>query len=51
MKQLLIIGARGWGREVCDIAKACIAAGAEFLVKGFLDDKSDALDGYDNYPQ
>lgn len=50
MKQLLIIGARGWGREVYDIAKACIAAGAEFMVKGFLDDKSDALDGYDNYP-
>ena len=50
MKQLLIIGARGWGREVYDIAKACIAAGAEFMVKGFLDDKSDALDGYENYP-
>lgn len=50
MKQLLIIGARGWGREVYDIAKACIDAGANFSVKGFLDDKVDALDGYDNYP-
>jgi sugar O-acyltransferase (sialic acid O-acetyltransferase NeuD family) len=50
MKQLLIIGARGWGREVYDIAKDCIAAGAELKVKGFLDDKSDALDGYENYP-
>lgn len=50
MKQLLIIGARGWGREVYDIAKDCIAAGMELKVKGFLDDKSDALDGYENYP-
>lgn len=50
MKQLLIIGARGWGREVYDIAKACIEAGANFTVKGFLDDKADALDGYSNYP-
>ena len=50
MKQLLIIGARGWGREVYDIAKACIEGGANFTVKGFLDDKADALEGYDNYP-
>lgn len=50
MKNLLIIGARGWGREVYDIATACREAGADFIVKGFLDDKSDALDGYDNYP-
>lgn len=50
MKQLLIIGARGWGREVYDIAKACIDAGADLTVKGFLDDKADALSGYDNYP-
>lgn len=50
MKQLLIIGARGWGREVYDIAKACIDAGADFTVKGFLDDKADALDGYKDYP-
>lgn len=50
MKQLLIIGARGWGREVFDIATACIDAGADMTVKGFLDDKTDALDGYKNYP-
>ncbi len=50
MKHLLIIGARGWGREVYDIAKACIEAGADFLVKGFLDDKADALNGYKDYP-
>lgn len=50
MKYLLIIGARGWGREVYDIAKACVDAGADFSIKGFLDDKSDTLDGCDNYP-
>ena len=50
MKHLLIIGARGWGREVFDIAKACIANGADMDVKGFLDDKADALDRYGNYP-
>lgn len=50
MKKLLIIGARGWGREVYDIAKACMNAGASFTMKGFLDDKADALNGFRNYP-
>ena len=50
MRHLLIIGARGWGREVYDIAKACIESGLDIDVKGYLDDKVDALDGYDNYP-
>ena len=50
MKHLLIVGARGWGREVYDIAQACIAAGQNISVKGFLDDKSDALQDYPNYP-
>lgn len=50
MKHLLIIGARGWGREVYDIAKACVDAGADFSIKGFLDDKADALNGHENYP-
>ena len=50
MKNLIIIGARGWGREVYNIAKSCINNGAEFVVKGFLDDKSTALDGFKGYP-
>lgn len=50
MKQLLIIGARGWGREVYDIAKSCVESGADLTIKGFLDDKADALKNYDNYP-
>lgn len=50
MKHLLIIGARGFGREVYDLALDCISAGADFDIKGFLDDKSDALKGLDGYP-
>lgn len=50
MKHLIIIGARGWGREVYDLAAAYIAAGADMDIKGFLDDKADALDGKTGYP-
>lgn len=50
MKNLVIIGARGFGREVYNLAMDCIKAGAQMQVKGFLDSKSDALDGFDNYP-
>ena len=52
MKHLLIIGARGWGREVYATAqKTNEYLSGEFDVKGFLDDKSDALYGLgDSYP-
>lgn len=50
MKQLLIIGARGFGREVYDLAMDCIEAGADFEIKGFLDDKKNALEGLGSYP-
>lgn len=50
MKNLLIIGARGYGREVYDTAIESVGYGEEFVVKGFLDDKTDALDGYVGYP-
>jgi sugar O-acyltransferase (sialic acid O-acetyltransferase NeuD family) len=49
MKQLIIIGARGFGREVHYLAKQCIGYGTQFVIKGFLDDKYSALDGFDNY--
>ena len=46
MKHLLIIGARGWGREVYQaIKKTPEVLNAEMEVKGFLDSKSDAFDG------
>lgn len=50
MKDLYIIGARGFGREVYALAKDCICAQEDFAIKGFLDDKTDALDGYNGYP-
>lgn len=50
MKNLVIIGARGFGRELADWAKNCRGYGEDFCIKGFLDDKKDALDGYGDYP-
>lgn len=46
MKHLLIIGARGWGREVYAAAIGTKAYHeGEYDVKGFLDSKADAFDG------
>lgn len=50
MKNLLIIGARGWGREVFGMLPDCLGYGTEFVVKGFLDDKVDALAAFEGYP-
>jgi hypothetical protein len=49
MKQLLIIGARGFGREFFYWAKECHGYGTAFGIKGFLDDKADALDRLPGY--
>lgn len=38
------------GRTIFDIAKECIGYGSEFVVKGFIDDNLQALDGFRNYP-
>ena len=50
MQHLIIVGARGWGREVSWLATGCTGYGTDFDIKGFLDDKADALDGLGNYP-
>lgn len=50
MKHLVIIGARGFGREVYHSAIDSIGYGTEFDIKGYLDDKSDALSQYEGYP-
>lgn len=52
MKHLIIIGARGWGREVYATAiKTNEYLNGEFDVKGFLDDDAHALDGLNgSYP-
>ncbi|MCC9073927.1 acetyltransferase [Flavobacterium sp. F-65] len=51
MKDLIIIGARGFGREVYDLSKQCSGYNTEYIIKGFLDDKSDALVDFENYPE
>ena len=52
MKQLLIIGARGWGREVYDaISRTKEVQSGKMIIKGFLDSKTDAFEGLrGNYP-
>ena len=50
MKYLVIVGAGGMGRTVYDIAKESIGYKKEFLIKGFINDLSDVLDKYHNYP-
>jgi sugar O-acyltransferase (sialic acid O-acetyltransferase NeuD family) len=49
MKNLIIIGARGYGREVYNWATQCKEFNKDWIIKGFLDDKSDALNNMD-YP-
>ncbi len=50
MKNLIIIGARGFGREVYNTAVESIGYGSDYNVKGFLDDKEDALNNFSGYP-
>lgn len=50
MKNLIIIGARGFGREVCTQFTNQANYIELYNVKGFLDDKVDALDGFEGYP-
>lgn len=50
MRELLIIGAKGFGREVYTFAKQSIGYGEVFTIKGFLDSDINALDGFPNYP-
>lgn len=49
MKNLIIIGARGFGREYHNSLKLREDYGRDFVIKGFLDDKKDALDNFENY--
>lgn len=49
MKNLIILGAGGFGREVFNWAKQSPNFQKEFIIKGFLDDNSTALNDFD-YP-
>ena len=46
MKHLLIIGARGFGREIYNLAINSIGYQEEFDIKGYLDNKLEALCNY-----
>ena len=50
MKNLIIIGAGGMGREIYDLATLCKGYDKEYVIKGFLDNAIDALNGFDGYP-
>lgn len=45
IRNLVIVGAGPLGREVCTWAGQCIQAGQDYRLKGFLDDRPDALSG------
>ena len=50
MKNLIIIGAGGFGREIYNMATQCEGYNSEFIVKGFLDDNVNALAKFNDYP-
>jgi sugar O-acyltransferase (sialic acid O-acetyltransferase NeuD family) len=50
LRNLLIIGAGRFGREVYTLAIECIKGGELLTVKGFLDNNPKALDNHDGYP-
>ena len=50
MKNLLIIVATAFGRETYYLATQCKGYLKEFRIKGFLDDRTNALDNYKGYP-
>jgi len=50
MKNLVIIGAGGFGREMFGAAREALGYGDRFRIKGFLDGNPAALDGFSGYP-
>ncbi len=51
MKNLIIIGAGGYGREIYNLAKQTKSYNKEYIIKGFIDDNLFALDKFRNYPK
>jgi len=50
MKNLIIIGSGGMGREIYNLATVCEGYNKEYQIKGFLDDWPDAINSFKNYP-
>lgn len=51
MKNLIIIGAGGFGREIYHLAISTAEYNSEYVIKGYIDDNILALDRFDNYPK
>lgn len=50
MRHLIIVGAGGYGREMFGAAREAVGYGITFDIKGYLDNRMDALSGFSNYP-
>lgn len=50
MRNLVIVGAGGFGRSLYCIAIGCVGYGTDFILKGFIDDDINQLDNYTGYP-
>lgn len=50
MKNLIILCAGGYGREICLFAQNSIGYSEEYILKGFLDDDIHKLDSFNGYP-
>lgn len=51
MKDLIIVGAGGFGRDLYYIITESIGYNTEFRVLGYIDDDLDAMNGFSNYPK
>lgn len=49
MKNLVIIGAGSYGREIYNLALECKGYGSEYIIKGFIDNLYEKIE-YDGYP-
>jgi sugar O-acyltransferase (sialic acid O-acetyltransferase NeuD family) len=50
LKNLIIIGAGGMGRDIYEFSTQCVGYGKDFTVGGFLDDDLDSLRPFSGYP-
>lgn len=50
MKNLIIIGSGGMGREIFNLATQCNGYNTDFVIKGFLDDWPDSINSFKGYP-
>lgn len=50
MKKLVIIGGGGMGRSIYCIAQGCIGYNEDYIIKGFIDDNLNSIDGFEGYP-